>query len=241
MEVRTHILADEVPSTRTAVGVKEDSDQQWREELKNMFAVIARSVNPQERKLDTVQEGLQDVMQQARRFTTEQCERLRGDLAQELAAVKVESEERAEAGEARLEELREEVTGLQSSLEKQSGPQPVPAQFPDMWGRPECPGYAVQGHYYAWSTPRDTGLCADDRGQPGERPSLALPWPHPAATAVPDARKCSHRRHERRGSPALVSLVCLSQGAQVYSIAPDDASTYAIHNGRTQVNGLTKQ
>ncbi len=107
-----------------------------------MFAVIAQSVSAQERKLDAqalqaqqtnekldaVQEGLRAVTQEARRFTTEQCEPLREDLAQQLVAVKTESEERAKVAEARVEQLREEVAGLRRSLEKQSDPQPAPAQ-----------------------------------------------------------------------------------------------------------------
>ncbi len=106
-------------------------------------------------------------MQQLRRFTTEQCEWLREDLVQQMVAVKVESKEYAEAGEARLEELREEVAGLQCSLEKQLA---TPSALPQIVGMvewPECPKHTEQGQYYAWLEPGDTGLCAVERGQPG--------------------------------------------------------------------------
>ncbi len=72
----------------------EDSDQQWQD-LTSMLTAMARKMDRKEQKtdmqaqsvaetLDGLQEGLQAVTREARRFTTEQCERLQDDLEQQL-------------------------------------------------------------------------------------------------------------------------------------------------------------
>ncbi len=143
--------------------------QQTNEQVRSVAEKLDAEAMKTNKKLDAVQEELRAVTQEATRVMTRQYEQLRENLAQQLVAVKVESEERAEAGEAKLEELRVEVAGLRRSLEKQSDPQLALAQVVSVVGRPECSDYTGQGHYYGWSEPGDTGLCAGERGQPGER------------------------------------------------------------------------
>ncbi|MPC52229.1 hypothetical protein E2C01_046092 [Portunus trituberculatus] len=92
--------------------------------------------------------------------TVEHGKRLRQDLTkefkEELVAVRQQCEGHTEFLESKVEEVREEVTRLRHSMEKQSL---------GTWGQPECPEPTGQGHPYASSEPGNVGCCGGCGGR----------------------------------------------------------------------------
>ncbi|MPC40346.1 hypothetical protein E2C01_033902 [Portunus trituberculatus] len=78
------------------------------------------------------------------------CQDLTEEFREELVAVRQQCEGRTEVVETKVEEVREEVTRLRRSLEKQSL---------GAWGWSECPEPAGQGRPYTSSEPGDVDCC----------------------------------------------------------------------------------
>ncbi|MPC76197.1 hypothetical protein E2C01_070604 [Portunus trituberculatus] len=91
---------------------------------------------------------------EAKQFTVEHSKRLRQDLTkefrEELVAVRQQCEGRSEVVKTKVEEMREEVTRLRRSLEKQSL---------GAWGRSEYPEPAGQGRPYTSLETGDVSCC----------------------------------------------------------------------------------
>ncbi|MPC64475.1 hypothetical protein E2C01_058592 [Portunus trituberculatus] len=116
-----------------------------------------------------MREEMLSAVGEAKQFTVEHGKRLRQDLTEEfreeLTAVRQQCKGRTEVVETNVEEVREEVTRLRRSLEKQSL---------GAWGRSECSEQAGQGHPYASSEPGNVGCC-------GGRTQSTHLWHAPAA------------------------------------------------------------
>ncbi|MPC41190.1 hypothetical protein E2C01_034776 [Portunus trituberculatus] len=105
-------------------------------------------------RMDLMREEMLTAVGGVKQFTVEHSKRLRQDLTEEfreeLIAVRQQCEGRTEVVETKVEEVREEVTRLRCSLEKQSL---------GTWGWSECHEPAGQGRPYTSSEPGDVGCC----------------------------------------------------------------------------------
>ncbi|MPC72202.1 hypothetical protein E2C01_066499 [Portunus trituberculatus] len=105
-------------------------------------------------RMDLKREEMLTAVGEAKQFIVEHSKRLRQDLMEEfkeeLVAVRQQCEGRTEVVETKVEEVREEVTRLWRSLEKQSL---------GVWGQSECPEPAGQGRPYTSLESGDVGCC----------------------------------------------------------------------------------